>query len=196
MSGVRQFREADVLAKAIEAFRERGYAGVSMTDLEGVTGIKRSSIYNAFGSKAGLFGEVLKAYGRSTQDLLLAQLERDDVFEAFEAMFALQIDRQAAQVRPLGCLATNACVEVGNHGSEVDTHVRDLLEAFEVAVRARLERAVDAGQLDADHDVAGTARFLTAASRSIPLIHRTTGDADYVHAVAEGTMSMLRAARR
>src|SRR4051794_14569799 len=58
----REFEVDDVLDRAIEVFRERGYEGSSMADIERATGLNTSSIYNTFGSKKTLFNRSLARY--------------------------------------------------------------------------------------------------------------------------------------
>jgi AcrR family transcriptional regulator len=58
----REFEVDDVLDRAIEVFRERGYEASSMADIERATGLNTSSIYNTFGSKQTLFHRSLARY--------------------------------------------------------------------------------------------------------------------------------------
>src|SRR3954463_10566405 len=58
----REFAVDDVLDRAIEVFRERGYEASSMADIERATGLNTSSIYNTFGSKQALFDRSLSRY--------------------------------------------------------------------------------------------------------------------------------------
>src|SRR5256885_4033490 len=58
----REFGVDDVLDRAIEVFRERGYEASSMADIERATGLNTSSIYNTFGSKEALFKRSLSRY--------------------------------------------------------------------------------------------------------------------------------------
>ena len=51
----RTFEEADVIARAREAFAETGFAGTSLDTLLEATGLARQSLYNAFGGKKELF---------------------------------------------------------------------------------------------------------------------------------------------
>lgn len=55
----RSFNEVDVLAKCAGAFLQTGYEATSIDDLVAATGLHRGSIYQAFGSKRGLFLAVL-----------------------------------------------------------------------------------------------------------------------------------------
>ncbi|RAV32853.1 helix-turn-helix domain-containing protein [Corynebacterium heidelbergense] len=68
----RTFDTAEVLASARVAFERSGYHGTSIGDLLSATGIQRASLYQAFGSKRGVFLAALKA--EPTMDLLLVAL--------------------------------------------------------------------------------------------------------------------------
>jgi AcrR family transcriptional regulator len=62
MSGKPQFDEAAVIAAATEVFRRHGYAAAAISDLTAATGLSRSSLYQRFHDKDGLFQEALSAY--------------------------------------------------------------------------------------------------------------------------------------
>ena len=55
MSGKPQFDEASVIAVAIGVFRRHGYAAAAISDLTEATGLSRSSLYQRFHDKDGLF---------------------------------------------------------------------------------------------------------------------------------------------
>lgn len=55
MGRPRKFDEAEVLAGAIALFGTSGFAAVSVDDVVNQLGLNRSSFYNLFGSKHGLF---------------------------------------------------------------------------------------------------------------------------------------------
>ena len=58
----RAFNTQDVLTAAMHAFRREGYGHISVTALEAATGLGTSSLYHAFGDKAGLFRRSLDHY--------------------------------------------------------------------------------------------------------------------------------------
>jgi AcrR family transcriptional regulator len=84
----RGFDEATVLRAAVAAFRASGYEGTSVGELVEATGLHRGSLYQAFGSKRGLFLAGLRQVlhddpaGAGATDLLLVSLvelaPRDD----------------------------------------------------------------------------------------------------------------------
>ncbi|MEM9360879.1 MAG: TetR family transcriptional regulator, partial [Pseudomonadota bacterium] len=55
MARPRSFDEATVVNAAMIAFWKLGYCETPIGALEDATGLKRVSIYNAFGDKEGLF---------------------------------------------------------------------------------------------------------------------------------------------
>lgn len=61
----RAFAEDAVLAAAGEAFVRGGYEGTSIDALVAALGVHRGSLYNAFGSKRGLFVAVLRHHIRT-----------------------------------------------------------------------------------------------------------------------------------
>ncbi|MGW1518450.1 TetR/AcrR family transcriptional regulator [Streptomyces sp. NPDC002287] len=52
----------EVLASAMRLFRERGYTGASVRDIEEATGVHPGSLYRTFRSKDGLFHAAFDAY--------------------------------------------------------------------------------------------------------------------------------------
>ncbi|MEH3077687.1 MAG: helix-turn-helix domain containing protein [Quadrisphaera sp.] len=56
------FEEASAVRAARRVFWEHGYEQASVPDLERATGLGRSSLYHAFGSKRGLYDAALASY--------------------------------------------------------------------------------------------------------------------------------------
>ena len=55
----KQFDDTVVVRAARDVFWQRGYASTSLADLEAATGLSRSSMYQTYGSKRGLFDRAL-----------------------------------------------------------------------------------------------------------------------------------------
>jgi len=142
----------DVLDRAIEVFRQRGFEASSMADIERATGLNTSSIYNAFGSKESLFQRSLQRYEgvRLTGiiDLLAAGTEGvADLHRALEL-------QQAESVSPWGhggCLAINTMIELGPRGGDSRELLADFRQRLADAIRLPLDRAVARGEISPDH---------------------------------------------
>lgn len=76
MGRPRSFNTAQVLVSARDAFVSDGYNGTSIDNLLRATGLQRASLYQAFGSKRGLFVTILREVpsGQVDLDLLLVAL--------------------------------------------------------------------------------------------------------------------------
>ena len=67
----------EVLLRAMQVFWTYGYDSTSIDRLVQATGLQRSGLYRAFGSKAGLFRESVEQYSKlrqGTVDLSVAPL--------------------------------------------------------------------------------------------------------------------------
>lgn len=62
MPRTRQFDETEAADHALRVFWRRGYDACSVQHLVEATGVKRQSLYNVFGDKAGLFAAALHRY--------------------------------------------------------------------------------------------------------------------------------------
>ncbi|MEM9131693.1 MAG: TetR/AcrR family transcriptional regulator [Actinomycetota bacterium] len=132
----RSFDEIQVLDRSIDVFWQRGYRDVTTRDLEREIGISQSSIYNAFGSKEGLYSEVVGRYRHRLETELLPSLEQPT--PGADSLLAF-IDASAEWVgnpaRP-GCLMLSIDAEQkAAHDHLVDYRAR-LQEALRAAVSA------------------------------------------------------------
>lgn len=81
MARPRAFDEHHVVRQVAELFAEQGFNGTSLDDLVSATGLKRGSIYKAFGSKLKLFHLALQqtsdgfSYSECDLDLLTVALK-------------------------------------------------------------------------------------------------------------------------
>ena len=82
----RDLRRRHLLALATELFSERGYAAASMDELAARAGVSKPVVYDQFGSKEGLFVEVIDALGIELSEVVLAATAgRSDPRELLEA---------------------------------------------------------------------------------------------------------------
>ncbi|GIQ78295.1 TetR/AcrR family transcriptional regulator [Bradyrhizobium sp. RD5-C2] len=108
MSGKPQFDDVAVIAAATEVFWRNGYAAAAISDLTEATGLSRSSLYQRFHDKDGLFQEALAAY---TQRVLrrMNAVKADSARGRLRALLrAFLPDRS----RPAGCLIGRSCAEI------------------------------------------------------------------------------------
>jgi AcrR family transcriptional regulator len=110
MSGKSQYDESTVIKAAVGVFWRHGFAMASISDLTEATGLSRSSIYQRFGDKDGLFNESLERY----VDRVIIRMESTRTTSAKASIEALLRDffpKNLDTARPSGCLLSRSCVE-------------------------------------------------------------------------------------
>lgn len=128
MARPRAFDEDTVLTAAMHTFRRLGYARASVSELEAATGLRASSLYNAYGDKAGLYRRALDHYLASFVGPRLAVYAGPDAtIEDLEGLFLSLL------VPPYddghGCLVANSAAEFGSTPSIASDGVRAGIEA-------------------------------------------------------------------
>ena len=124
MSRGRTYSIEAVLEAAKETFWRLGYDGAAVSDLEAATGLSRSSLYQAFGSKPRLFTCVLDKYISGFVGPLLEPLEQRDATADAVDGFVRQLRELFAEdglPSRYGCLWVNSIVEfAGRADAPVD----------------------------------------------------------------------------
>ena len=90
MAGVKQFDEGAVLDEMMKVFWARGYEATSIDELVKATGLKRGSLYNAFGDKDQMFLAAVNRYRDKAERPLLEILADPDPRRALERMFEME----------------------------------------------------------------------------------------------------------
>ena len=155
MARPRTFDRDDALDRALATFETRGYEAASLQDLVDATGLSRSSLYNAFGSKHGLYLEALDRYrarGGAELDALLAGAPTAlDGIEAYLNGVAAAAS-EGTEPPAVGCFLTNAAVEVAARDADTAQRARIALDGMIDAFRRQIERAQLEGGVPAAAD--------------------------------------------
>ncbi|MBI9113649.1 TetR/AcrR family transcriptional regulator [Sanguibacter suaedae] len=132
------FDTATAVRAARDLFWDRGYDATSLADLEHATGLNRSSLYNAFGSKRGLFDHAVRDYLDTVVAPRLAPLRApgagpDAAVTYLRELADVLADDRSRSAR-LGCLLVNTSTSIAAHDETlartVAAHRDDLVDAF------------------------------------------------------------------
>lgn len=116
----RKFQMDDVLEAATLVFWRYGYEGATLSELTEAMGIKPPSLYKAFGSKEGLFFEVVKHYNETHGSFMSkAFAEESDGHALIRRLLLEAAEYYPASRFPGGCLVISATVGV----SRGNTHL-------------------------------------------------------------------------
>lgn len=175
-----EFDRDQVLEAAVFAFWSGGFKATTVGDLEAATGVDRSTLYKSFGGKNGLYESAAQTYVAMASEQLFSALHAgaEGVPDILDFIDRLDASYRAGQ--PRGCFIVNDMGSVDEY--EATGRYFDILQS---GFRAALDRAVDAGVLEAGV-VDQRAEFLTAAFIGINLVHRNMADADVALALMAG----------
>lgn len=99
------FDRDTALTRARDLFWKQGYSETAIPDLEDATGLRRSSLYHAFGSKKELFDLVVENYLNTVVRPLLAKITAEDAPPtALATYFKTVTDSLASAPEHPGCL--------------------------------------------------------------------------------------------
>ena len=144
MPKVETFNRNEVLQRATEVFHKKGYNGTSMQDLVDATNLNRSSIYNSFGSKLGMFMEVLSYYQQNyTNELEKSIANTYNAIDAIKAVFDVTLQYILNDTDQKGCLIINSTSEMTNQ----DNTIKSFIEQNHDRMIALLEDIVTKGQM-------------------------------------------------
>jgi len=133
MARPREF-DTDAALRAMTAlFWEQGFEGTSMHDIERGTGLRKQSLYRAFGDKRGMYLASLAAYERAEMVEAAKLLDGPGNAHArFARLFGHLIDAAVEGGDRRGCFLCNASIDQAALDTQTGELVADMM--------ARLER--------------------------------------------------------
>jgi AcrR family transcriptional regulator len=186
MSGKPQFDEVAVIAAAIEVFWRNGYAAAAISDLTEATGLSRSSLYQRFQDKDGLFREALAAY---TQRVLrrMNSAKADTARGRLSALLrAFLPDRS----RPTGCLIGRSCAEISALSTEGKAATLAAAASQREILAGLLREGVAAGELAEDTDIEAMAWYYLGVLQAILSLPQTGAHPSMLDRMIDVAMSV------
>jgi AcrR family transcriptional regulator len=147
MARPREFDEDEALGAAMLEFWAKGYEGTTLSDLLQATGLNKSSLYKAFGSKEELFRRAADRYDRDFLQFRRDALERETPREIIEELLLGMARLHAGANTPPGCMQTNAAIVCSTEAQPLRQELAEEREAFRVLLKRRLAAASHAGPL-------------------------------------------------
>lgn len=173
----KQFDRAAVLTQAMELFWKQCFEATSMQDLVDATGINRASMYATFGDKHAFFLAAVDHYIATVSSRRLERLQqtgspRSALADFFDDLIAFS----CGDGRRLGCLLTNAAVEMAPRNADIDERLNITFLRLEDAFYDNLLRAQQAGEVANGRDLRAAARLLTGTVQGIRVLARADSD--------------------
>jgi len=181
----KNFDEDEVLESAMQVFWEKGYEATSLTDLIEATGVKRQSLYNAFGGKQEFFVRALLKFDAERRQNVLAALEaRGAPLDSIKAVF----DQAVEDPLKRGCFLVNTALEIQGHDEEVKVLASAAVEDFRRFYERLIEHGKVRGEIPATVNTSAAASGLLAA---LCVMGRGTVGKDVLRQVADQALRLL-----
>lgn len=188
----KSFDVDEIVDKATVVFWAKGYEATSMADLLKATGINKGSLYNAFGSKKGLFMKSLLKYHREQHKATLAKLTAmDDPKGAIAAFFDALIEQSVTDEELKGCLLINTALDLPNQDDDVSDAVRTGMKEAEAFFHSQIIIGQSRGVIPDNLDPDSVAKGLLTLVAGLRVLARGTYDEDSLKAIKTQAMAMV-----
>ncbi|MEW6594636.1 MAG: TetR/AcrR family transcriptional regulator [Thermodesulfobacteriota bacterium] len=192
MARSKQFDEQQALVAAMRLFWAKGYGAASIQDLEAVTGLTRTSLYNAYGNKNSLFKKALGLYIALVQEKFQQiVMEAPTAREAIRGLLEAVIDLHFSKDSPGGCLVVLSVMESNQHDAETMAMAEAMFQAEQRILVEILEKGRERGELDAALPVAATATALAAAASGMVVLAKARIPAARLSEMVQATLRLL-----
>jgi AcrR family transcriptional regulator len=184
----REFSCDEALDAATRVFWEKGYDGASLTDLTKAMGIKRTSMYWAFGNKEALYRKTMERYAETREKFMSKSLDGGTVREGMRRLLRGAVETYCDPKYPGGCYATKGLLTGSAVSAKMRKEIVKIREAVLLILQKRFERAVKDGELPSKTSPADLARFYAVVLQGLGLHAKVGGTKDDLERVAEVAM--------
>lgn len=192
MPKTKQFDETEVLQKAKDVFCEKGYNGTSMDDLVQATGLSRSSIYDTFGDKHGLFLKSLDQYRCAQhEDMEKFCARSDSPKKKIRSIFDYTIREILNDKDRKGCLLVNVSMELSAVDKEVAAVSVSNMEELEQVFSSLVKEGQAKGEIAKKFTPKALGRHLYSSLMGLRVTGINKPDADVLREIVKLTLSIL-----
>ncbi|MFD8596580.1 TetR/AcrR family transcriptional regulator [Kitasatospora sp. NPDC059646] len=180
----RTFDVEDRLERAMRVFWRHGYEGSALSDLTAAMGINRPSLYAAYGNKEALFRQCLDHYRRGPGRHVRESLDQPTARAVAEHLLRGTVEAITREEGP-GCLMVHGALATGEGSAAVRADAAARRAEGRAALRARLERAAEAGEFAPGTDPAVLADYLTTLTHGLAVRAADGAPAEQLRSTAE-----------
>lgn len=151
----------DVINKATKLYWEKGFHATSVRNLQDEINLRSGSFYAAFGSKDGLFTEVLQNYTNITLAMIdKCRRENDSPIASLKAFVELQVIDSIDNSPNSMCMLTKTLSELTSEQQSLlditKAHIRELTDQFVILI----EEAQHYGEVEKSKNAQDLADFI------------------------------------
>ena len=193
----RAYEPEVALGKALDLFRQEGFAATSLDDLSAATGMNRPSLYGAFGDKRELY---IKSYRRYREDARAAMIDifRDElpIRQRLQRIYAVALDIYlSGESGPRGCFTVMTAASEAVADPEIRSMVLEGFFELDKAFAACFRLAREKGELPEDADPMVLAQLASATIHTIAIRARARVPRKELEAIVKGALDVMLSSR-
>jgi TetR/AcrR family transcriptional regulator, transcriptional repressor for nem operon len=169
----REFDIDEVVCDAMEVFQTRGYAGTSLVDLIGGTGLTRGSLYKAFKDKRTLFLAALDRYMTAGTEKLRSILATGSPLDAIRKALRQIARSSACELGRRGCLVVASATELAAKDKQIRQQIGRGFSRIEKLLEDAIRRGQETGEIKSQRDPAALSRFLLCTMEGMGVLGKT-----------------------
>ncbi|TVZ28043.1 TetR family transcriptional regulator [Gillisia sp. Hel_I_86] len=180
MARTKQYKEEDVIQKAMKLFWRNGYEATSVRMLEKEMGINQFSIYSSFGSKHGVFVESIKAYKNELNNIRNLLKNSNNGIVGIKQFFYDFLEFTKENEVRKGCLVCNTVSELA---TKAEPELMMELMKFTEEIRSLFINNLKQDKNRSEETIVKEANFLTTSMLGLSLgsrIQNETQLEDYI----------------
>lgn len=143
----REFNEDEALSTIMGIFWAKGFEGTSLSDLVEATGLKKGSLYAAFGDKRAMYRKALALYDQTWIDAAACRLSGEgEPLSRIEALLQAASSNEDRR----GCFLCNAAIDQASVDADAGRLVQASLGRLEAALAGAIIEMGGPGDKSAD----------------------------------------------
>jgi len=180
------------LGRALDQFRQVGFAATSLDDLSAATGMNRPSLYGAFGDKRALY---IKSYQRYRDDARAAMIGifRDEmpIRQRLQKIYAVALDIYLSGESPRGCFTVMTAASEAVADPDIRAMVLEGFAELDKAFAACFRLAKEKGELVGSADTTVLSQLASATIHSIAIRARAGVPRKELEAIVKGAIDIM-----
>ncbi|HEX7789480.1 MAG TPA: TetR/AcrR family transcriptional regulator [Afipia sp.] len=189
----RAFEPDEALSKAVDVFRDGGFAATSLDDLSDAMGINRPSLYGTFGDKRELYLKAYERYRRELNGKFAPVFAPDLTLRAMlKKLYSTALDIYlSGENGPRGCLTMMTASSEAMADPEIRAVVQNTLKSTELTLTKRFEVALATGELSAGGNPAVVAQLVAATINSLAIRARAGLPRSELEVLSNATIDLV-----
>jgi AcrR family transcriptional regulator len=188
----RAYDPQTALQQALGVFWNTGYSGASLDSIATAAGMNRPSLYAAFGDKHALYIKALDQYWDTAHTAMQAALTDNSLTQALTGFYEGQLAIYfSGDGQPRGCFAIGTATTEAVEDPEIRNVLSARLSQLDADLEARLQTAIEAGELKPDSDLAALAVIASSLLHSISIRARAGKSREELAAIVRNAVIVI-----